>query len=91
MECEMNLAEQFHASIDTYACLSFMRQEQVDEHSAECYESPALAMDERGMIRRCNKSGERLFGYPSHELIWLHVSILFPQLSGVAHDPCRAI
>ena len=43
----------------------------------------ALVLDDRGMIRNCNKSCEKLFGYRSSELAWQHVSRLFPQLSEV--------
>jgi hypothetical protein len=50
----------------------------------EWQEPPVLTLDERGMIRDCSKSGERLFGYRRHNLVWQHVSMLFPQLSGVA-------
>jgi PAS domain S-box-containing protein len=50
----------------------------------EWQEPPELTLDERGMIRDCSKSGERLFGYRRHNLVWQHVSMLFPQLSGVA-------
>lgn len=51
---------------------------------AEWQEPPVLTLDERGMIRDCSKSGEKLFGYRRHNLVWQHVSMLFPQLSGVA-------
>lgn len=51
---------------------------------AESQEPPALTLDERGMIRDCSRSGEMLFGYRRHDLVWQHVSVLFPQLSGVA-------
>lgn len=50
----------------------------------EWQEPPVLTLDERGMIRDCSKSGESLFGYRRHNLVWQHVSMLFPQLSGVA-------
>lgn len=47
-------------------------------------EPAALTLDERGMICDCNRSGEQLFGYQRSELVWQHVSLLVPQLSGVA-------
>lgn len=40
----------------------------------------ALILDERGMIRDCNKSVERLVGYLRSKLVWHHVSLLVPQL-----------
>ena len=80
----MNLVKKSNTVIETNASSYAVWQELTDEHPAEWYESPALAIDERGMIRNCNKSGERLFGYRPHDLVWQHVSMLFPQLSGVA-------
>lgn len=44
---------------------------------------PTLTLDEDGVIRDCSLSGEKLFGYRSRELVWQHVSKLFPQLSEV--------
>lgn len=43
---------------------------------------PALSLDERGMIRDCNRAAERLSGYFRGELIWRHVSLLLPELAG---------
>jgi PAS domain S-box-containing protein len=54
------------------------------ESSVELNEPPVLLLDEAGMIKDCNKSVERLFGYRLSELAWQHVSRLFPQLSGAA-------
>lgn len=44
---------------------------------------PALMLDEVGIIRDCSKSVERLFGYRPDELVWQHISCLFPQFSKV--------
>ncbi|MDD5175552.1 MAG: hypothetical protein PHQ05_03890 [Sterolibacterium sp.] len=41
----------------------------------------ALALDDRGMIRDCNRASEVLFEYRRRELIWRHVSMLLPQLA----------
>lgn len=43
-------------------------------------EPPALSLDERGMIRDCNRAAEKLSGYLRSELVWRHVSLLLPQL-----------
>lgn len=80
----MNLVKKSNSVIETNAPSHAVRQKLTDEHSAEWYEPPALALDERGMIRDCSKSGGRLFGYQPRDLVWQHISILFPQLSGVA-------
>jgi|GEM_PF-1645258 PAS domain S-box-containing protein len=80
----MNLVKKSNAVIETNAPSYAVVREWTDEHPAEWYEPPALAMDERGMIRDCSESAERLFGYRRHDLVWQHVSMLFPQLTGVA-------
>jgi PAS domain S-box-containing protein len=43
----------------------------------------ALTLDERGMICDCNSASEKLFGYRRSELVWRHVSMLLPQLTGI--------
>lgn len=50
---------------------------------SERLDPPALSLDERGMVLDCSKSFERLFGFRRSELVWHHVSTLFPQLAGV--------
>ncbi len=47
------------------------------------HEPPALSLDERGMIKDCSKSFERLAGYRRSELVWHHVSMVFPQLGEI--------
>lgn len=42
---------------------------------------PELLLDETGLIKDCSKYVEALFGYRRHELVWQHISCLFPQLS----------
>lgn len=56
-----------------------------DDHLGESHISfpPALSLDKDGMIQDCSRSAERLFGYSRSELVWQHVSCLFPQLSDV--------
>jgi len=80
----MNLVKESNNVIETNAPSYAVGREWTDEHPAEWYEPPALSLDERGMIRDCSESGERLFGYGRHDLVWQHVSMLFPQLTGVA-------
>ena len=40
-----------------------------------------MTLDERGMIRDCNRASEALFEYRRSELVWRHVSLLLPQLA----------
>lgn len=80
----MNLVKKSKAAIETNAPSYAVRQERIDEYHTEWDEPPALTIDERGMIRDCSKSGEKLFGYRRDDLVWQHVSRLFPKLSGVA-------
>ena len=42
-----------------------------------------FSLDENCLIQECSKSVETLFGYRQHELIWQHISCLFPKLSEV--------
>ncbi len=53
------------------------------DSSIEGYEPPELMLDESGMIQDCNKSVENLFGYGLGELVWQHISCLFPEFSGI--------
>ena len=80
---QMSLVKKINSVIETNIPSYAVWQEWTDEHPAEWHESPALAMDEHGMIRNCNKPGERLFGYQRPDLVRQHVSMLFPQLSSV--------
>lgn len=42
-----------------------------------------LIVDEFGVIRGCNRTGEAAFGYRSGEIISQHVSMLLPQLQNL--------
>lgn len=54
-----------------------------DKNLTEQNDPPALSLDERGMIQDCSKSFEMLFGFRRSDLVLHHVSMLFPQLTGV--------
>jgi PAS domain S-box-containing protein len=45
-----------------------------------------LIIDECGVILRCNRATERIFGYPRDELVGANVSILMPEPFRSAHD-----
>lgn len=51
--------------------------------ATEWQEPPALSLGEQGLIQDCSKSLETLFGFRRSELVWQHVSKLFPQLADV--------
>ena len=59
------------------------RQEWIEGYLAARNEPPALSLGERGLIQDCSKSLEILFGFRRSDLVWEHVSKLFPQLAGV--------
>lgn len=56
-------------------------RERFKETPATEEEPPALLLDERGVIQDCSKTLENLFGYRRIEIVWQHISCLFPQLS----------
>ncbi len=43
-----------------------------------------LTLDGRGMICDCNRAGENLFKYHRTALVWRAISMLLPELAGVA-------
>ena len=53
------------------------------EYPTELHDPLSLTLDKHGMIRNCSKSFGRLFDYQHHDLLSQHVSMLFPQLSGI--------
>lgn len=55
-----------------------------DEHETERYSPPALSLDTNGYIQDCDKTVERLFGYRQHELLFQHISCLFPKFLEMA-------
>ena len=55
----------------------------LDRSQAEWQEPPSLSLDERGMIKDCSRSLEMLLGFRRSELVWQHVSMVFPQLEGI--------
>lgn len=55
-------------------------------------ESMAVVMlNDRGLIRDCNRACETLFGCPASRLLWRHVSVLLPQLAGIELMQCGCI
>ena len=63
--------------------LLLMPPKHADATQAARQEPPALSLDERGMIKDCSKSFEKLVGFRRGELVWRHVSMVFPELKDV--------
>ena len=67
---------------DVSSC--FKRNTLTDTHPAERHSPPVLLLDADGVIRECDQSVESIFGYRQHELIWQHISCLFPKFMEIA-------
>ncbi len=79
----MKLQSEESAARGTYVFAKAIGTEELRQHLADQHEPPALSLDERGMIQDCSKSFRKLFGFRRSDLVWQHVSTLFPQLEGV--------
>jgi hypothetical protein len=79
----MNLHPAGNAVIETGLPACAIWQEWTDEHLAERDDLPAISLDERGMILDCNKPFEVLFGFDWRDLVWHHITKVFPQLTTV--------
>jgi PAS fold len=79
----MNLTSQGSAAIEANMPPFASQNEQAEKCSIERNDPPALSLDERGMILECSKSFEVLFGFRRSSLVWHHISMLFPKLTGV--------
>lgn len=82
-ELEMNLQRQSNAPNESNPTSTAKQRWSAFEHLTERYNPPALSLDERGMIKDCSKTFEKLLGFPRSDLVWKHVSRLFPQLMDV--------
>jgi PAS domain S-box-containing protein len=79
----MNLQSEDSAGRGAYAFAKAISPEEVRRRLSEQHEPPALSLDERGMILDCSKSFRTLFGFRRSDLVWQHVSTLFPQLADI--------
>jgi len=75
----MNLPEEGCNAIKTGIPASAIRRELTAGYEPERH--GALLLDERGFITDCNKSFEALFGMEWKELVWQHVTQVFPQIT----------
>lgn len=79
----MDLQREVYASNSANPSSYVKLQPRADEYLTERHEPPELSLDELGMIQNCSKSFETLFGFQRRDLVWNHISRLFPQLTGV--------
>lgn len=79
----MNLQSEDGAARGAYAFAKAISAEKIRQHLSEEHDPPALSLDERGMILDSSKSFRKLFGFRRSDLVWKHVSSLFPQLADV--------
>jgi PAS domain S-box-containing protein len=78
----MNLQIKHEAIRDINSSFS-TQQQWIDGQLSEVYAPPMLSLDDRGIIRECNKSVEKLSGYQRNELVWQHISCLIPQFAEI--------
>ena len=77
----MSLQTAGNAAIKTHISSSASGQQWTDSRASELNDLPALSLDERGMILDCNKQFQMQTGFEWHDLVWHHVTRVFPQLS----------
>jgi hypothetical protein len=53
------------------------------ERKSEHHSPAVLLLDVNGYIQECGNSIEELCGYSQHELLWQHISCLFPKLGEI--------
>lgn len=82
-ERELNLQIISNAVIETIVPSFDTLQEMSEEHSAEQYEPASISLDDRGMILDYSKTFEQFFGYRRRDLVWHHVSSVFPELTEI--------
>ncbi len=80
----MNLLMENTATNSIHSYSSASEPKQAGENSIMRYSSPMLALDSDGFIQECGEFIEAIFGYRPHELVWQHISCLFPHFSDVA-------
>lgn len=77
----MNLQTENTLPVKTTTLVQLETEKQGSAVHAAKHEPPALSLDERGMIKDCNKAFEKLVGFRRSELVWRHVSAVFPELN----------
>jgi hypothetical protein len=77
----MNLQTKGNSARETNISSFAPTQEWTDAQLSELGDLPALSLDERGMILDCNKQFEKQTGFEWHDLVWHHITRVFPQLT----------
>jgi PAS domain S-box-containing protein len=80
----MNLQFENNQTDKTVAQAVLIHNALTDEHGTESYSPPSFSLDGAGYIKKCGQSIEKLFGYQPDELVWRHISYLFPKFAEVA-------
>ena len=80
----MNLQIESSATDKIHNLSHANRQMLTNEKPTARYSSPMLALDVDGLIQECGESIATIFGYREHELVWQHISCLFPSFAEVA-------
>jgi PAS domain S-box-containing protein len=79
----MNMLTESFATKMVDAASHAGRNSMKTEYRAAHFSPPVLLLDVNGFIQECGQSVEKLFGYSQHELLWQHISCLFPKLGEV--------
>ena len=79
----MSLLKKNGAGLNTGKSACSKQQERSAKHLIKWYESPALSLDDHGLIHDINTLCESIFGYQRQDLLNQHISKLFSQLSDV--------
>jgi PAS domain S-box-containing protein len=79
----MNLQIESNQTNRTDVQADLTRNKLVEEHWTERYSPPSFSLDAAGYIQKCGQAIEKLFGYQQDELVWQHISCLFPKFTEV--------
>ena len=79
----MNLWIKGNATNEIDASSHLKQQKLTDGYLTEQSDNPTFLLDDHGLIQECSQSVERQFGYSRSDLVWQHISRLFPQLSDI--------
>jgi PAS domain S-box-containing protein len=79
----MNMLTESFATKMVDAAAQAVRNSMNTEQHATRFSPPVLLLDADGFIQECGHSIEQIFGYSQHELLWQHISCLFPKLGEV--------
>lgn len=79
----MNLWIKGDAANGVDASFHLKQQKLTAGHLAEQNDNPTFLLDDHGLIQEFSQTVEKQFGYGRSDLVWQHISCLFPQLSDI--------